>query len=342
MFKTIDRQESTILVSLHLSAAFDMIDHHTLIRLHTSFCISDASLQWNTSYLSATSQVVGIDLARSPVSACSSGVPQGSVLGPILLSLYIAPIAPLASHHGVLPQKYADDTQLFKSLSPSNHTININSLQHCLSKLHAWYCHNGLTLNADKSNVIIVGTRQQLRTHADLLQVNVAEAQVAVSTLTRILGVTIDKNMTIDDYVKSVCKNSYYHKQAPRRILPMLTEDIVNSVACLLVNARLHYANSVQFGVTSKNILKLQMVQNTLARVVTGLQHHKHITPTFKRLHLVWTFTLWTPNYFLPNSCRRQINLYHATARRQINFRQPLSWRGLFWSLENVATPLEL
>ena len=65
----------------------------------------------------------------------------------------------------------------------------------------------------------------------------------------------------------------------------MLTEDMAKSVACSLANARMDYANSVQFGVTSKNILKLEMVQNTLARVVTGLQRRDQITSKLRRLH---------------------------------------------------------
>ena len=80
----------------------------------------------------------------------------------------------------------------------------------------------------------------------------------------------------------NLCAKTHYHIRAPRRIRPMLTEDIAKSVACSLVNARLDYANLILFGVTSKNILKLQMVQNTLARV---LQRRDHITPTLKRLH---------------------------------------------------------
>ena len=203
---------------------------------------------------------MGIVLARSSVCACSSGVLQGSVLGPILFSLYIAPIAPLASHHSVLQQQYTDDNQLFISLSPSNNIININRLQRCLSELHAWFCHNGLALNADESDVIIVGTRQQLNKHTDLTQVSVTGAQVAMSDSTRILGVKINKNMTFDDHAKSVWKKSYYHIRALRHIQPMLTEDIAKSVACSLVNARLDYVNSVLFSVTSKNILKLQIV----------------------------------------------------------------------------------
>ena len=129
-----------------------------------------------------------------------------------------------------------------------------------------------------------MGTRHQLRKHADLIKVNVAGAQIAVSDI-QILGETIDKYLTFDDHVKSVCKNSHYHMRVLRHIRLMLTEDMARSVACSLVNARLDYANSVLFGVTSKNILMLKMVQNTLARVVTGLQRRDHITPTLTLLH---------------------------------------------------------
>ena len=101
-------------------------------------------------------------------------------------------------------KQYADDTQLFIALSSSNHTTNLDRLQSYLSKLNAWFCHTGLVLNADKPDVIIFGTRQQLRKCTDLTQVSVTGAQVAVSDSTRILDVTIDKISTFDGHVKSI------------------------------------------------------------------------------------------------------------------------------------------
>ena len=78
----------------------------------------------------------------------------------------------------------------------------------------------------------------------------------------------------------NLCAKSYYYIWALRPIWPMLTEDIAKSVACSLVNALLDYASSVLFGVTTKNIMKLQLVQNTQAPIVTDLQHLDRITPT--------------------------------------------------------------
>ena len=87
------------------------------------------------------------------------GVPQGSVLGPMLFSLYISPIAHIfVSSFGLLQQQYADDTQLHVAISKDNHYLALNQLEHCLVVLHTWFCHNGLALNPDKSDAIIFGT----------------------------------------------------------------------------------------------------------------------------------------------------------------------------------------
>ena len=128
-----------------------------------------------------------------------------------VFSLYCSN-CPLASYQGVLYQQYADDTQLFIALSPSNFTNNLNRRH--LSELHAWFRRNRIALNAGMSNIIIVGTRQQLIKHSCLLQVSVTGAEITVSDLTFILSVTVDKNLTFDHLVKSVCKNSYYHIRA--------------------------------------------------------------------------------------------------------------------------------
>ena len=109
-------------------------------------------------------------------------------------------------------------------------------------------------------------------------------------------------------------KNSYYQILELCHIRPMLTADITKSVVCSPVNARLDYANLVLFGVTSKNILKLQMVQNTLACVVTGLQHNDHFAPTLKQLS------------WLPIKSRIDFNTLDARSR-STDFAQTFIWR---------------
>jgi Reverse transcriptase (RNA-dependent DNA polymerase) len=119
VYQSADHGEPTLLVSLDLSAAFDTIDHSSLLsRLNTSFGFSDTALSWLASYLSGRSQAVRIGSMSSPTTNCVLGVPQGSVLGPILFTIFVSPVGDLASSYQVRHQQYADDTQLYISLSP--------------------------------------------------------------------------------------------------------------------------------------------------------------------------------------------------------------------------------
>ena len=112
-------------------------------------------------YLSNRTQFVQIGNSRSSISSCPTGVPQGSVLGPMLFSLYTSPIAHIVSFFGLLKQQYADDTQIYVAVSRLNQFINILQLERCLSALHTWFSLNGLALNPSKSEVILMVTRQR-------------------------------------------------------------------------------------------------------------------------------------------------------------------------------------
>ena len=121
-----------------------------------------APLAWLTSCLTNRSQTVRMGSVSSNPSNCSSGVPQGSVVGPILFSLYISPIGQIVSNFGFAHQQYADDSQLNISLKGNNGIDSIACLEVCLDSLRNWLCHNGLCLSPDKSESILFGTRQRL------------------------------------------------------------------------------------------------------------------------------------------------------------------------------------
>jgi hypothetical protein len=189
-----DHGKPTILVSLDLSAAFDTIDHSQLIsRLRTSFGISGTVLDWLSSYLLNRTQVVKMRNTISTSSHLASGVPQGSVLGPILFS------GKLAADYKLNHQQYADDTQLFISFSPSNPTPFVSQLETCLLQLHQWLCQNGLCLNPAKSDAIVFGTSKRLATLPEIASLCVAGTDVTLSNNIKTLGVTLDSCLSLND-----------------------------------------------------------------------------------------------------------------------------------------------
>ena len=153
-------QQVSCLCLLDLSATFDTLDHSILLyRLFTWFGISSVSLQWFTSYLFSRTSTVGIP-PRSAASSLTCGVPQGSVLGPVLFDLYTTPLSSRISASSVSHLQYADDTQLFISFVPINFSSAINNLQSTITLISSWISSNYLTVNPSKTEFLLIGLPQ--------------------------------------------------------------------------------------------------------------------------------------------------------------------------------------
>ena len=152
----------TALTLLDLSAAFDTIDHTILLdRLNVYYGLSELALGWFKSYLSGRTHLVKVGSTLSHPAALYYGVPQGSVLGPILFSLYTNPIGSIIhSHSGINYHFYADDTQLYITLSPDNFSHSIQKLKNCLNDIQNFMFANKLKLNPDKTEFILIGSQK--------------------------------------------------------------------------------------------------------------------------------------------------------------------------------------
>ena len=151
------------LVLLDLSAAFDTIDHQLLIeRLNSTFGIRDTALSWFISYLQDRSQSVITESLSSRPSPVCCGVPQGSVLGPVLFILYTQPLSCVIERHNLKYHSYADDTQLYNSAKPEDFDELLESISICFSDIKHWMNANKLKLNSGKTEALVIGTRQKV------------------------------------------------------------------------------------------------------------------------------------------------------------------------------------
>ena len=154
----------TLLVLLDLSAAFDTVDHSILLsRMNSYFGIGGVALHWFQSYLSGRTYCVRIDNVTSDISQLKYGLPQGSVLGPILFSMYTPSAADIIRKRGLTYHCYADDTQIYSSIDPTQSSVNyaIQQIEPCLDELRQWMSRNCLKLKNATTECIVVGSKQQ-------------------------------------------------------------------------------------------------------------------------------------------------------------------------------------
>ena len=288
LLSAMDIKQGSFLVLLDLSAAFDTVDHDILLhRIQTRLGIGGTALTWLRSYLADRTQKVMINDTVSTLVHLPFGVPQGSVLGPLLFSIYTLPIADIIKSHGIEYHLYADDTQLYLSfdlINPPTSSDRIQKLERCLVEIQAWMTKNKLKLNEDKTEIIILSSpfnRQEI--NVEHIQVGTAAISPALSV--RNLGVIFDSHLTMGNHVRRICSTAYYHLRNISSIRKALTHDSVIALVHAFVSCRLDYCNSLLSGISKELLQKLQRVQNMSARMITGTKKHDHITPILKGLH---------------------------------------------------------
>lgn len=279
--------QATALVLLDLSAAFDTIDHPLLLsRLSSCYGIQGTALKWCRSYLSDRHQLVKVSSSFSSRSPLLFGVPQGSVLGPILFTLYTQPLTHIISSYGGLQHHfYADDTQLYITITKDTAKSAFHQLSLCLSQIQTWMNDNKLKLNPDKTEFILFGNSKLRSDLASQLPTNILGSRVVCSESVRNLGVLFDSELTLHDHISNITKSCFAHIRDLRRIRRFLSLSTATTLANALVSSRLDYCNALFYNIKSSELLRLQRIQNIVCRVVNRTSRSSHITNQLKALH---------------------------------------------------------
>ena len=280
------RHQVSALLLLDLSAAFDTIDHDILIsRLSSTFGISNSALSLLTSYLTGRSQSVCIDQTFSPEVPLLHGVPQGSVLGPLLFTLYTTPLSELLDNSSVQFHLYADDTQLYISFDSSDSERALRNVSDTLDLVYKWFCVNRLSVNPNKTEYLLIGD-PKARSEIVNSSVTFQNHTLCPSESARNLGVIFDSNLDFKDHISAVCRASFFHIRQLRQIRSSLDKNSAIILANSIVHSKLDYCNSLLYGLPDYSTIRLQRVQNSLARVVCKSSKFKSDTNSLlKNLH---------------------------------------------------------
>ena len=282
-----DNQKVTALLLLDLSAAFDTVNHTILLnRLQKRVGITGGALRWFQSYLENRKQSVRINNVNSEPVDLKYGVPQGSVLGPVLFSLYTLPLADVLKTHGVEYHLYADDTQIYMSFKAihSEEMDSIQKLSACIAEVKKWMMDNFLQLNTDKTKFLIFGTRNQLA-KTETASFDAAGDIVEISSSARNLGIIFDNSLSMNQHVSHLSRICFNDLRNISYIRKYLTLDATKTIVQALVCSRLDYCNSLYYGLPNTQIQRLQRIQNAAARIILKRKKFDHITPVLIELH---------------------------------------------------------
>ena len=275
-----DGNKVSVLVLLDLSAAFDTIDHDILInRLEKLVGLSDCVLHWFKTYIKGRKFYVSLgDHVSEKYDSCY-GVPQGSCLGPLLFSLYMLPLGDIIREHNVCFHSYADDTQLYISAEP-NDPAAIDSITNCLVATNKWMSNNFLKLNEDKTEILLVGPK----TKREMFD-NLGKLTPWIKSEVTSLGVIIDSDLSFSSHINKVSKTSFFHLRNIAKVRPFINQKDAEKLVHAFISSRLDYCNALFTGLPKKNTERLQLIQNSAARLLTRTKKREHISPVLAALH---------------------------------------------------------
>ncbi|XP_038564705.1 rab proteins geranylgeranyltransferase component A 1 isoform X2 [Micropterus salmoides] len=278
-----DTGSLNILILLDLSAAFDTVSHNILLTRLQDLGIEGTALTWLRSYLSNRSHFISLHNHTSATVTVPQGVPQGSVLGPLLFIIYILPLGQILHHFNLNFHCYADDTQIYLS-TKSPHNPSLSHINSCLLAIKTWMQNNFLKLNSNKTEFLLIGSKSTL-SKANNPTLTIDGTIVSPSPQAFNLGVIFDSTLSLEPHICHVIKTSLFHLRNIAKIRPSLTPSAAERLIHTFTSSRLDYCNSLFLGINSIYIKRLQLVQNSAPRLITCSKSWHHITPVLKQLH---------------------------------------------------------
>ena len=289
-----DAKSKVVLLLLDLSAAFDTVNHDILIaKLKKVYGLKCNVINWFKSYLSDRTFTVTINGKRSSKCYLRIGVPQGSILGPILFILYTKELNLIAGKHGFSIHLYADDTQLYIEFNPL--VQNFSNIEEriiaCLQEIKNWMELNKLKLNPDKTEALLTQTRNNFHTFTvEDIQLGQANEKITPSPVVKSLGVLFDEYLTFEKQVDMIVKTCNIHLRNLRVIGSKLSYDLKRQLVHCLIFSKLDYCNGLLFGLPDCLIDKLQKVQNSCVRFLFGskeIRKWDRISSHLKQAHFL-------------------------------------------------------
>ena len=265
-------------VFLDFKKAFDMVDHNILLHKLKLYHFSDITIKLFESYLSQRTQLIKTDGVMSDMCLVKTGVPQGSILGPLLFLLYVNDL-PLELHADL--DMYADDTTIYRA------GYNLNDIQ---SKLQSdiivtqlWYKKNHMAINPSKTTCMVIGSRQKL-THLSDITLYVDNTKLQNVDTQKLLGIHIDKHLTWKAHINATCLKLVSKLSLLKRIQYFLTPEMKLLFYNAYITPIFDYACVTWQKANISDINRIIKLQKRSARIILNASYSENSSEMFKTL----------------------------------------------------------
>ena len=268
IIKAMDRGEVTLAVMADFSKAFDTVDFEILLKKLHDLNLSKSSLKILVSYLSNRRQYVQINDNESQFLPVTNGVPQGSILGPVLFNIYVYD---MSSKTDATCIQYADDTSLYRHSKPRQFDDCVNRIGNDVNDLQGWSKNTNLIFNPMKTKCILFTTPQMAKRHKFKFELKSSDGmQIDRVSNFKLLGVTFSEDMKWNQHVKKATSSAYGSLKTLIHLKRFLPFHLRKQLAEMLVLSRLDYGNALLINAPSYLHNQLQRVQNAAASFVRG------------------------------------------------------------------------
>ena len=282
--RAIDDKKSILLLMLDLSAAFDTVDHTILInRLRCRLGIGGSALKWFQSYLSDRKYRVVVDGVLSKQTKLECGVPQGSVLGPILFTIYTLPLGDIIRKHNITFHLYADDSQKYAIFDFPDYENTVLKMERLVDDIRNWYASNMLKCSDPKTEMMVISSKY--KPISNLIPLRVGDHLISSATKIKNLGVIMDDHLNMSSHISNVVKTAFLKLREISFYRKFLTTSATKTLVHAYITSRLVYCNGLLYGLPKGLNNRLQSVLNAAARLVTMSGKYDSITPVLKELH---------------------------------------------------------
>ena len=270
IIKSMQKGEITLAVFADFSKAFDTVDFSTILMKLNKLGFSKSTLHWFLSYLSGRKQFVQVDNNQSTLLDVLFGVPQGSVLGPVLFNLYTLD---LQNHVDCPTLQYADDTTMYSSCKPNKLPELNTKLQYNIESLYQWAQDSNLAFNVSKTKAVLFASTKLRSIHKlenNMINLSLQKTPIETADSWKILGVNFDSQLNWSLYISNVISACHCKLSVLRKIRRITPYKLRKKLAESLVLSKLYYCNALLHNATNNQLQRLQKVQKSAAAYVLG------------------------------------------------------------------------